>query len=445
MNLEKQKAINTTVRHLIDDGKDITDLKEINACISKFYKNLFKKNVSKSDSEKKSFLDSIALPNLTSKSFDICESEIIEKDLITALKSMPYGKSPGHDGLTKEFYEHFWDDLKFYFINSLKQSKIEGNLSISQRQAVIKLIVKKDRDKRFVKNWRPISLLNVDTKILSKSLAEKLKIAFPELISSNQTAYIKNRCITESGRLISDVIEMCDILDISGYLVTMDIEKAFDSLNHDFLLFVLKKFHTLDKQQSCVLNRGFTTQNFNLEKGARQGDPISAYLFILALEVLFELIKNNDDIRGITVFNHTFLYTVFADDSTFFLNDLLSVKNLVDTFKVFSLFSGLNANFSKCEIAGLGSLKGVLEAVCGLKSINLTTDTIKILGVHFSYNSTLKVQNNFSKKYTTSASFLEQKNTLVRRKDIIFKTLAISKIVYLAFLTVIPNSLIEEL
>ena len=216
MNLEKQKAINTIVRHLIDDGKDITNLKEINACICKFYKNLFKKNVSKSDSEKKSFLDSIALPNLTSnKSFDICESEITEKDLITALKSMPYGKSPGLDGLTKEFYEHFWDDLKFYFINSLKQSKIEGNLFISQRQAVIKLIVKKDRDKRFVKNWRPISLL--DTKILSKSLAEKLKSAFPELISSNQTAYVKNRCITESGRLISDVIEMCDILDISCY------------------------------------------------------------------------------------------------------------------------------------------------------------------------------------------------------------------------------------
>ena len=194
-----------------------------NACVCKFCKKLFKKNVSKSDPEKESFLNSIALTNLTSKSFDICESEIAEKDLITALKSMPNGKSPGNDGLTKEFYEHFWDDLKFYFINSLKQSKIDGNLSISQRQAVIKLIQKKDRDKRFVKNWQPISLLNVDTKILSKSLAEKLKNVLPELISSNQTAYVKNRCISESGRLISDVIEMCDILDIPGYLVTMDI------------------------------------------------------------------------------------------------------------------------------------------------------------------------------------------------------------------------------
>ena len=102
MNFEKQEAINTTVRHLIDDDKDITNIKEINACICKFYKNLFKKNVSKSDSERESFLNSIALPNLNSKSFDIWESEITEKDIITALKSMPSSKSPGHDGLTKD-------------------------------------------------------------------------------------------------------------------------------------------------------------------------------------------------------------------------------------------------------------------------------------------------------------------------------------------------------
>ena len=337
----------------------------------------------------------------------------------------------------------------------MKQSKIEDNHSISQRQAVIKLIVKKDRDKRFVKNWRPISLLNVDTKILSKSIAEKLKSALPELISSNQRAYVKNRCISESGRLISDVIEMCDILDISCYLVTMDIEKAFDSLDHDFLLFVLKKFGfgehfihwikvLLNKQQSCIINGGFTIQYFNLEKGADQGDPISAYLFILALEVLFELIKNNDGIRGITIFNHTFLYTTFADDSTFFFNDLLSVKNLVDTFKVFSLFSGLNANFS----IGLDSLKGVLEAACGLKSVNLITNTFKILGVHFSYNSTLKVQNNFLdtvKSIQQALRFWNRRIFSLEGKVIIFKTLAISKIVCLAFLTVIPNSLIEEL
>ena len=120
-----------------------------------------------------------------------------------------------------------------------------------------------------------MSLLNVDTKVLSKSLAEKLKHVLPELMSSNQIAYVKNRSISESG-LISNVIEMRDILDIPGYLVTTDIEKAFDSLNHDFLLSVFKKFGfgenfmhwikvLLNNQQSCVTNGRFITPYFNLE------------------------------------------------------------------------------------------------------------------------------------------------------------------------------------
>ena len=103
-----------------------------------------------------------------------------------------------------------------------------------------KTFLKKERDKRFVKNWQPISLLNVNIKILSKSLAEKLTHNLPELISSNHTTYVKNWCINESGRLISNVIEMYDVLDILGYPVTVDIEKAFDSLDHDFLLFKKK-------------------------------------------------------------------------------------------------------------------------------------------------------------------------------------------------------------
>ena len=103
-----------------------------------------------------------------------------------------------------------------------------------------------------------------------------LKHAFSELISSNQTAYVKNQCISESGRLLSDVNEMCDILDIPRYLVTMDIEKLFDSLDLDFLLSVLKKFgfgenfiywiKILNDQQSCVINGRFTTPYFDLEK-----------------------------------------------------------------------------------------------------------------------------------------------------------------------------------
>ena len=142
------------------------------------------------------------------------------------------------------------------------------------------------------------------------------------------------------------------------------------------------------------------------------------------------------------------MYTAFTDDSTFFVNDLLSAKNLIDTFKAFSFLLELKANFSKCEIAGLGSLKGVLEAACILKSINLTTDTIKIVGVHFSDNVTLKVQNNFLdtvKSIQQVLCFWNSRMLSLDGKIIIFKTLVTSKIVYFTFLTVIPRSLIEEL
>ena len=81
----------------------------------------------------------------------------------------------------------------------------------------IKLIEKNDRDKRYIKNWRPISLLNKDLKLISKALATQLKGILPDLISSNQTAYVKNRCISETGRLIYDVLETASVLNKKGF------------------------------------------------------------------------------------------------------------------------------------------------------------------------------------------------------------------------------------
>ena len=143
-------------------------------------------------------------------------------------------------------------------------------LNISQRQAVSKLIEKKDNDKRYLKNWRPISLLNVDTKIFSKAISNKLKAVLPTLISSQQTAHVKNRFIGESNRLIPDIIEISGWLNIEGFLVIMDIEKTFDSLDHDFLSSVLRKFGfgknfiawieiLLKDQLSCIINGETTT------------------------------------------------------------------------------------------------------------------------------------------------------------------------------------------
>ena len=109
-------------------------------------------------------------------------------------------KSPGNDGLTKEFYEYFWNVIKDPLMNSIKEARKNKKLSISQRQAVIKLIGKKDRDKRYIKNWRPISFLNVDYRIMSKALATRLKETIPNLISCQKTAHVKLCMVHWRGR-----------------------------------------------------------------------------------------------------------------------------------------------------------------------------------------------------------------------------------------------------
>ena len=119
--------------------------------------------------------------------------------------------------------------------------------------------------------------------------------------------------------------------------------------------------------------------NKKLDKGTRQGDPVSAYLFILVLEIVFNLIKQNKDIHGLTFFDHTFLYTAYADDTKFFLKDKESVKKVMNVFDTFSIYSGLKPNKFKREIAGIGVLKGVSVELCGMKCIDLTKNSVKIL------------------------------------------------------------------
>ena len=85
-------------------------------------------------------------------------------------------------------------------------------------------------------------------------------------------------------------------------------------------------------QESCVINSGKTTKYFLLGRGAPQGDPVSMFSFILAIEILFLLIKTKPEIAGLTIFDHSYLYSAYAGDTTFFLKDTISVKDMVDTF-----------------------------------------------------------------------------------------------------------------
>ena len=108
---------------------------------------------------------------------------------------MKNNKSPGNDGLTKEFYICFFNEISGLLVQVLNESFNVGQLSTSQRQGTITAIEKKDKDKRFIKNWRPISFINVDTKIASKVLVMRMQNILTSIISHHQTAYVKGRYI----------------------------------------------------------------------------------------------------------------------------------------------------------------------------------------------------------------------------------------------------------
>jgi len=193
-------------------------------------------------------------------------------------------------------------------------------LSISQRRGIISLIPKKSKDKTIRENLRPISLLNVDYKILTKVIAKRIEKVLPTLINPDQTGYVKGRYIGENVRLIYHLMHYTDNLNQNGIAIFLDFKKAFDSIEWNYLLETLHLFNFgtdiqhwikmfYNNVTSCVLNNnnnnnGHASTFFPLQRGVRQGFSLSGVLFVLGIELLSRSIKNDPTIRGIQVNKH---------------------------------------------------------------------------------------------------------------------------------------------
>ena len=374
------------------------------------------------------------------------EGELTESEILAVLKKMKNNKSPGSDGFTVEFFKFFYNDLKVFIRKSINEGYRDGKLSITQRQGIITCLPKGDKPKQFLKNWRPITLLNVIYKLASGSIAERIKQVLDKLISKEQTGFMSGRYIGENTRLIYDILHITDKLDIPGLLLIIDFEKAFDSISWKFIEKVLNflNFGESIKQwlkvfyndiSASVVQCGFLSEFFIVQRGCRQGDPLSPYIFLLCAEILTRMFKANKDIKGIKIADTEYTLSQFADDTTVLLDG--SQKSLDEALRVlnrFAISSGLKVNASKTRAVWIGSMKFSGETFNHRLKLDWTQNDFDILGIKFSCNLDTIHEINYNEKIKEIKKEINQwsKRILTPLGRItILKTLLIAKLNHL--------------
>ena len=233
-----------------------------------------------------SYLRDLNIPKLTNEQKISHEGKITPEECASILGSFQNNKAPGNGGIPIVFSEKLWSGIFDPFIKCVNEYFEMGEMSNSQKQAVITLIEKKGKDRSLLENWRPISLVNVDTKIMPKVIATRIKKVLPNIIYHNQTSFIEDRFIGETVRSIFDIMDFTAKENIPGLMIFIDFQKAFDSIEWDYLLSCLDMFNFgpdfirwvntfYNNIQTCVINNGITLEYFKLERGVTQGDPLS--------------------------------------------------------------------------------------------------------------------------------------------------------------------------
>ena len=401
------------------------------------------------------------IPKLNEQEKTDLEGLITKEELLICLKNMKNNKSPGSDGFTAEFFKFFWPDIGDFILRSINYGFSIGELSITQKEGVITCIPKGDKDKQYLKNWRPISLLNVIYKLASACIANRLKKVLPKLINEDQTGFITGRYIGENIRNLYDLFHYTKKNNVPGLLLLIDFEKAFDSVAWSFIHKVLdffnfgpsiKKWITVfyNNIKSCVLVNGQISEWFSISRGCRQGDPLSPYLFILCAEILALMIRKNGNIKGITVGYKEYLVGQYADDTSLTLDGSReSLHHALQILKFYANASGLQVNMEKTRLIWFGSLSGSERTL--FDNLNLCWDqgTFKLLGVKFSVKLDDMVRINYEEKLREVKDLLIQwsKRILTPYGRItVVKSLAIAKINHL-FLALPnpPDKIVQEL
>lgn len=367
-----------------------TEPHRVTDIFKKFFHKLYTTTASPDTTPIETFLGELTIPQLSAEQVEELEAPLTIDKVSGALAEFPASKSPGSDGLPAEFYSTYSEVLIPRLLQLYEAIFKDSRLPASMREATIVLIPKPGKDPLIPESYRPISLLQVDIKILAKILAIRLNKVILSLIHSDQAGFMPGRNTSFNLRRLFINLQATHDNIGSRIIVALDTAKAFDSVEWEYLWRCLGRFgfgpnfikwvQLLYQSPSArVLANGLPSDQFLLSRGTRQGCPLSPLLYALAAEPLAEAIRAHPEIKGLSRGDVTEKISTYADDTLLYLDDSESSLPLaLDLIERFGRFSGLRVNWDKSQILPLDSFPQPRDrAELPLQRV----DTIKYLGI----------------------------------------------------------------
>jgi exonuclease III len=402
LNLLKSRQNQKLISKIKSNGKEYKGQKEVEAGITNFYKDLY-------DSKVREFIEEDDYykncPKLNNDQIRLMDQELTLANLHEALKTCK-DSSPGPDGIPYLIYKKYWDITGPIILKSWQYSKEIGKLAPSHNESVITLLPKEGKDMGDIKNWRPITLSNCDSKIITKALTIKISKVLDSIIDVSQTAYVPGRSVAYNLRFNFYLKSYCKNNNIEALLVSLDAKKAFDSVDHKYITETLraygfgedfiKTFNILQKDISArILVNGFLSESINIKHGVKQGDSLSCAIFIICIEPLLRNINNSNKIISInpcrniqTKQSKKLTAGAYADNiSAICIDEKKTIQEIFNEYSRLTVRSGLELNADKTEILRLNTdVPKTMSFTYNSQDVEIeTVKVIKTCGLYYSY------------------------------------------------------------
>lgn len=402
----KQKAASRMIPQIRDSTNILlSNPSDINLTFKSFYSSLYQSELTDTV-DIDAFFNNLDIPKVTRETASALDSPISLEEIAQAIKTMQSGKAPGPDGYPTEFFKKFSGNLAPLLLNVFGESMERGSLPATLRQASISLLLKKDKDPTNCGSYRPISLLNVDVKILAKALATRLVTVLPNIVSEDQTGFIKGRHSFSNIRSLLNIIYSKQTSKMPEVVISLDAEKAFDRVEWRYLFTTLQKFGFGDgfckwirllysSPEAYVSTNNNRSTYFPLSRGTRQGCPLSPLLFALAIEPLSIALKASPAFCGVKREGTEYRVSLYADDLIMYVTDpVVSIPGILSILQSFGSVSGYKLNIQKSICFPVNT--PALQIQSTNIPFNLTKPGFKYLGVNITRSLDLLLKANLT-------------------------------------------------